>query len=650
MDIQTKDGIILRGIPDGTPEEEIKERISQIRAGGGQRQKLSTEQLRQQIENDPISRGAREASKETKLGNIFGETVGQWLGGNPDATLPQRIAAAPGTRFAMGAASPVIGGAQLLANMGGTGDAPDNLFSNSRLQQLEQMKKAGGNEGADLMGLAGTVMSPAGLAAMKIAPAATFGGRVGQGAAIGAGAGALTPVADGGENFWTDKAAQTGGGAALGAAIPIGIDAIRGGATLARNVVDPWLPGGVERTAGRTLNEAAGTRRAAVMRGLTNPIEFVQGSRPNAGEAASKAGSAEFSGIQEIVKGRFPSEYDEIARTQAQARANAIRGVGGTRADIQVAEGAREGVAGPMYQSAGKEILPINNTQFSELMRRPSMEKAIARAQELAEEKGKSFTIGKDVFGQQKPVSVENMQFIKMALDDLVKNPERFGIGASESGAIQGTRGAFVDWLSKQSPNWAAARTTYADMSKPINQMQVGQYLEQKLTSPMAEQGAGIPQRAAMYAQAMRDAPGTLKRATGTPRYEELGDVLNAAQLGTVENVGRDLARSAEQTRLGGIGKEKARLLLGDVSPSLPAAGMFSPNYSVLRAISNRLAGRVEGKSLDALAKAMQDPAEAARLMDKADPATRRMMVQLLGLQNTGRATVIGGATAAAQE
>src|SRR3990167_11345797 len=34
MDIQTKDGILLRGIPDGTPDEAIKARIAKIRAGG----------------------------------------------------------------------------------------------------------------------------------------------------------------------------------------------------------------------------------------------------------------------------------------------------------------------------------------------------------------------------------------------------------------------------------------------------------------------------------------------------------------------------------------------------------------------------------------------------------------------------------------
>jgi hypothetical protein len=34
FDVETKDGIVLQGIPDGTPDEEIKARIAKIRAGG----------------------------------------------------------------------------------------------------------------------------------------------------------------------------------------------------------------------------------------------------------------------------------------------------------------------------------------------------------------------------------------------------------------------------------------------------------------------------------------------------------------------------------------------------------------------------------------------------------------------------------------
>ena len=77
-------------------------------------------------------------------------------------------------------------------------------------------------------------------------------------------------------------------------------------------------------------------------------------------------------------------------------------------------------------------------------------------------------------------------------------------------------------------------------------------------------------------------------------------------------------------------GAQKARDLIGQVEPKVPAAGMFNPKYSVFRAISNRLAGRVEGKSLDALADAMLDPAKMASLMKNAKPADRKLIVNEL--------------------
>jgi hypothetical protein len=277
---------------------------------GMQREALSRDQIRQQIDSDPISTRARAASKETVLP--------RWLAGNPDATYAQRVAAAPATRFAVGAAAPFLGAVQLAHNavadganafsgaLGGPTNVPRSPLNDS-LQGFEQMKQAGGATGFDAMGLAGTVMSPAALAALRLAPSATVAGRAGQGAAIGGGFGASTPVTNGAEDFWSDKAGQTGAGIALGGAIPLGVDAVRGAATVARNVVDPWLPGGVTRTVGRTLNEAAGSNRPALVSALRNPQQIVPGSLPTAGEAGAGVGSAEFAGLQEVIKGRAPS-------------------------------------------------------------------------------------------------------------------------------------------------------------------------------------------------------------------------------------------------------------------------------------------------------------------------------------------------------
>jgi hypothetical protein len=85
-----------------------------------------------------------------------------------------------------------------------------------------------------------------------------------------------------------------------------------------------------------------------------------------------------------------------------------------------------------------------------------------------------------------------------------------------------------------------------------------------------------------------------------------------------IHGVRADLARDAEFEALARAGAERARDLAGQ--QGLPAAGMFNPKYSVARAISNRLAGNVEGRSLDRLAEVMLDPALAARVMETTRP------------------------------
>jgi hypothetical protein len=189
---------------------------------------------------------------------------------------------------------------------------------------------------------------------------------------------------------------------------------------------------------------------------------------------------------------------------------------------------------------------------------------------------------------------------------------------------------------------WKDYLSTYRDMSKPINQMQVGQELEKSLTT-----GLGTAERPAAFANALRNAPQTLKRATGQPRYETLDEVLDPSQTKAVGNVLEDLKRTSLHEQLSKAGTEKARDLVGQISPALPAAGMFNPKYSVLRALSNRLAGRVEGKSLDRLAEAMQDPVLMAKLMQSASPVERAALVKALGGSRVLGTTTgaIGGGT-----
>lgn len=299
-----------------------------------------------EIANDPISRGAREAMHPQGVM----ETAGRWFYGDPNATVPERIAANPMTRFAMGAASPILGTAQLIGNL----SSRQGKIENDSIDQLERMKRAGGMEGADVSGIAGQMLSPVALkAATLLGNAPTTAGRIWQGATMGAGFGAASPVENAGDNYWGNKAGQVGIGAVAGGAIPAAWEGAKAVGAGIRNVAQPYLgQSGADRAAGRLLNDAAGARRAAILQELDKSAPIVPGSNLTAGQAAIPAGSAEFSALQKIASERDPSTYAAINNAQNQARAIAIRSFAGDENALNKAIANRAAVTTPMRETA----------------------------------------------------------------------------------------------------------------------------------------------------------------------------------------------------------------------------------------------------------------------------------------------------------
>lgn len=114
-------------------------------------------------------------------------------------------------RLAMGAADPGVAIAQLAANAVGAGDSVNKGIKATE-DQYQAARKEAGSSGFDPLRMVGqTGMS------LMIPGATAAGSGILKGAATGAGFGALNPVTNGGENFWTDKAKETAIGAGTGA-------------------------------------------------------------------------------------------------------------------------------------------------------------------------------------------------------------------------------------------------------------------------------------------------------------------------------------------------------------------------------------------------------------------------------------------------
>lgn len=605
MDIQTKDGILLRGIPDGTPDDAIKARIEKIRAERG---------------TPAPTPFVPSGEKET-----------------PSWTDPDVIAGNPVTRFAIGAAKPILGAVQLVENINPVSKflGTDRLV-NEHLAQLEEMTQSGrkklGSEGFDFTETAGTLLSPVSLKAMKMPAGKTAGERIWQGVALGGGFGATTPVTHG-DDFWGSKAVQTVTGAILGGAIPGAIELGRKGGKIVRNLIDPWLPGGVDRAAGRTANEAAGAKRDAVIAALEQNRQIVPGSRPTAGEAAAPVGSAEFSGLQRVVEGRRPSAYFERANESEAARRAAVQSVGKDKTALEAAVSARTAASGENYKEAFEQAVK-RDAELRAIWKNPFFKDEVGEAWKIAQAKGLS----------PRKNLTEFLHFVKEGMDAKIQaanRPDAPAISRASQNATQDVKAQLLAWLEKKNPAYEVARKQHVALSKPINQMKLGQEVEQALVAPVT--GA---ERAGSFGTAVRRAENVVSKATGKPRIQDL----TPSQRTVLKSIEADLQRSARHDQLAKVGTEKARDLVGQVAPAAPAAGMFNPKYSVARAILNRIAGRVEGKSVDRLSEAMENPDVMARLMRSATPSERAQIIDALLSTKVSRGAVVYGTQGAAEQ
>lgn len=156
-------------------------------------------------------------------------------------TQQQRDITTGNARVLRGMRDPIDAGAQMLTNAlpagvvnagnrfnnwladktGLVGRLPDGGV-NQQIKQQEQeyqdARKAVGQSGQDWARMGGNMITtlPVGMAAPASAGLAA---RVGYGAATGAAGGALQPVTNGGDDFWSDKGKQVATGAAVGGVI-----------------------------------------------------------------------------------------------------------------------------------------------------------------------------------------------------------------------------------------------------------------------------------------------------------------------------------------------------------------------------------------------------------------------------------------------
>lgn len=330
MDVKLEDGTVVTNVPEGTTRSQLMARLGRV----------SPEPKRADTSIQPESMVDKAALAADKVISRMGESV-------PDF-LPNRQNIVD---MATGASGLMRGTANQVGNLVGAGDVGEKIWPSSQSTH-------GGWE------TAGRMVDPV---AMTIASGTGYHPVLGNGIKQGLmalGKNVLSGAATGGTIGTLSDQGTGKEGAIAGAAASLIGPLIEGGGALYRggkNLIDPFLEGGTERAASQTAKKLTGNRTQAVLQALDNPDQFVPNSPVTAGEAAAKAGSAEFSGLEKALKPTLPSDYDQIAQAQKNARISLLRGIGrDTTAE-------RTAITAPMREAAienaniAGQKLPIYN-------------------------------------------------------------------------------------------------------------------------------------------------------------------------------------------------------------------------------------------------------------------------------------------------
>lgn len=469
-------------------------------------------------------------------------------------------------------------------------------------------------------------------------------------------------------------------GALIGGAQPVGSDDSRmtnaaiggaggiGGTLLGRGVaagwqggralLEPLTAGGREKIAGRTLAEfGVGAKDVAGLSGAPT----ITGARPTLAELVrDPQAAAGASRLQDALRTADPRVGNQLLAREMEnnaARVGTLRDLAGVDGARDFALANRAGTSGPIYDDAFRATSAITPSQMKaqeRLIRNGTLDKlmaspAIAEAQRMAQ--ANALNAGKRMSPEG---SIEGLHNMKMALDDMMREPATAAQRVKVD-SLKAAQKRLIDVIETLSPDYRTARMVHADMSRPINQMDVAQGLLRAGTSA-TEDLAGNPRLMPQgLLGAIRDdaAQGALvKKSTGRP-LGLLADVLEPDQLAKVRGVTDEVGRAAAVGRAAnGPGSATAqrmasgnvlRQLLGPLGmpQSWAESAVLQP---FARGASNTIYSGAEPKIQQALADLVMDPSKAAAALKAAGvkpaqiPAAMRDL--LAYVEQAGRTSV----------
>jgi len=448
-------------------------------------------------------------------------------------------------------------------------------------------------------------------------------------------------------------------------ASPVTMPLNAAGATLkfVKNAIVNRFPKGAERATVDTIDKMLGDRFPTVVE-LLKRAEKGQ----TAGQAATKAGSMEFSALQKFAEQIDPSGFQAMMKSQREGRLKDLtKDFGKTpeelarakenlarEAEIKYAK-SRDDIIEPKSIPLKEQLLeenlpnalknqagipdsmvtpstakpailqkqagvdyPVNLGDFLE---KPSIKRGVKKAREILAEQGK------DLPSNPNQWTVADVQLIKRTVADemnlrLSKEAGEKGIGRTEAKAVTDTKKLFTDFIRERSKKFAEAEDFYAAESKPITQMEAGQALAKGLGKE-----TNLPQSR----KGMEKVWDNLEKKGKT-------EDLTQSQKTSVEKISEAIMNDEVLKYQSGKGYPALNKEMGAVLGDLP--NPLDRRIMIIKAILKRIEGKNTKDTNKLLSDGMKDPAFMAKLMEKAIEK-RKMKSEL----NKFKApTVVGGA------
>ncbi len=419
---------------------------------------------------------------------------------------------------------------------------------------------------------------------------------------------------------------------AINTGLGIGFGGVGAGAVKAGAAGKQWIASKIaqrglsraEKRAGKAVLEAAGgpvTRTESQVPGVTRTL----------GDATLNDG---VSALEREMRRIDPLRFTTLDNANNAARVSALEKIAGDEIDMEAAIRARDAAAGPLYREAGPIQVQVDDQLKSVLDRIPRS--VISSARRLASIEGKAIPEDLTV------LTGDQLHYVKLALDNALSRAGPGGLGSVEQRALSSLKEDLTSTIGRAIPQYADAMQGYAQLSKPISRMQIGQELIRR-TRAAQDDALGNPKLlAGKFGSRTRDL-NELARSATKFKKARASDYLSGEDFQTIAAVNDDLRRQANRqqnpAQAGSATNEAARIVESLVKKGvLQNLGKAAPFVGGFVEVFQR--GSDEMKR-DALIRILTDPATGNKVLSAMTPAQRAAVNPLLiSLSGHGTAAI----------